>query len=364
MFYRVKKYGAAPIYAPLYFKFLTDKVNSMRSYENSGLNPYNDNYRSESRGSARNYYSDENDLTKRRMRTASAHGRDTLGGFGEGRDVHNTSGYGGTSTYGRSAGISNSNYGSSNRNDRDSWDRAGDEVKSWFGDDDAERRRRMDDMRDSDSNRSSNRGYTNYGSSGYGNSGYRSSNSGQGSSNYGSSNRNDRDRWERTGDEVKSWFGDDDAERRRRMDDMRNSDSNRYSRSGSSYNGPFSSESSNRSNYGSGSSGSYGSSSNYGGTNYGNSGSSYSGSGNYESRNRNWDRNNDNDRDFFDRAGDEVRSWFGDDEAERRRRMDEMRDREQDNDYNSNQRSGSTSSRTYSGPPYSYGSSSRRDYEW
>lgn len=34
-----------------------------------------------------------------------------------------------------------------------------------------------------------------------------------------------------------------------------------------------------------------------------------------------------NDRDFFQRAGDEVRSWFGDEEAERRRRMDEMRDR-------------------------------------
>ena len=29
------------------------------------------------------------------------------------------------------------------------------------------------------------------------------------------------------------------------------------------------------------------------------------------------------DRGFFDRAGDEVRSWFGDDDAERRRRMDE-----------------------------------------
>ena len=28
------------------------------------------------------------------------------------------------------------------------------------------------------------------------------------------------------------------------------------------------------------------------------------------------------DRDFFSRAGDEVRSWFGDDEAERRREMD------------------------------------------
>lgn len=31
------------------------------------------------------------------------------------------------------------------------------------------------------------------------------------------------------------------------------------------------------------------------------------------------------DRGFFDRASDEVRSWFGDDEAERRRHMDEAR---------------------------------------
>ncbi|HEX5041471.1 MAG TPA: CBS domain-containing protein [Candidatus Polarisedimenticolaceae bacterium] len=31
-------------------------------------------------------------------------------------------------------------------------------------------------------------------------------------------------------------------------------------------------------------------------------------------------------RDFMDRAGDEIRSWFGDDEAERRRRMDEPRE--------------------------------------
>jgi len=33
------------------------------------------------------------------------------------------------------------------------------------------------------------------------------------------------------------------------------------------------------------------------------------------------------DRGFMDRAGDEVRSWFGDEEAERRRRMDEERER-------------------------------------
>jgi len=40
---------------------------------------------------------------------------------------------------------------------------------------------------------------------------------------------------------------------------------------------------------------------------------------------RNWDRDED-DRGFFDRAGDEIASWFGDEEAERRRRED-MRDR-------------------------------------
>ena len=34
-----------------------------------------------------------------------------------------------------------------------------------------------------------------------------------------------------------------------------------------------------------------------------------------------WDRS----RDWSDRVGDEVRSWLGDDDAERRRRMDEAR---------------------------------------
>jgi hypothetical protein len=36
-----------------------------------------------------------------------------------------------------------------------------------------------------------------------------------------------------------------------------------------------------------------------------------------------WDR--DEDRGFFERAGDQVRSWLGDDEAQRRREMDERR---------------------------------------
>jgi len=41
---------------------------------------------------------------------------------------------------------------------------------------------------------------------------------------------------------------------------------------------------------------------------------------------RGWDRDDDDrDRGFFERAGDEVASWFGDEEAERRRREDMRR---------------------------------------
>ena len=36
-----------------------------------------------------------------------------------------------------------------------------------------------------------------------------------------------------------------------------------------------------------------------------------------------WGRRDRDDRGFFDRAGDEIRSWFGDDEAQRRRMRDE-----------------------------------------
>src|SRR5436309_933258 len=43
----------------------------------------------------------------------------------------------------------------------------------------------------------------------------------------------------------------------------------------------------------------------------------------YSNRGRGSDRG---DRGFFERAGDEVASWFGDEDAERRRREDEMRD--------------------------------------
>src|SRR6185503_8363040 len=51
-----------------------------------------------------------------------------------------------------------------------------------------------------------------------------------------------------------------------------------------------------------------------------------------------WDYRDDrgrerHERPITDRAGDEVRSWFGDDEAARRRRMDEVRDEHHERDW-------------------------------
>jgi osmotically-inducible protein OsmY len=54
-------------------------------------------------------------------------------------------GYSGTS-YGNTSDMRNRNYMGEDR-DRGWWDRTRDEVSSWFGDDEAERRRRMDDQR-------------------------------------------------------------------------------------------------------------------------------------------------------------------------------------------------------------------------
>ena len=45
-----------------------------------------------------------------------------------------------------------------------------------------------------------------------------------------------------------------------------------------------------------------------------------------DDRNRDHDRGRHDERGFFERAGDEVASWFGDEDAERRRREDRMRD--------------------------------------
>lgn len=70
-------------------------------------------------------------------------------------------------------------------------------------------------------------------------------------------------------------------------------------------------------------------------------------------------RGRDDDRGFFDRAGDEVRSWFGDDEAERRRERDARRDE-------AREAFGRVRPRSRDGRDYersSYGSG-RRDEPW
>ncbi|HTK37218.1 MAG TPA: BON domain-containing protein [Pyrinomonadaceae bacterium] len=83
-------------------------------------------------------------------------------GYGDDRQIRNTGGYTGQtrygdSTYGRSeygAGYPESESGFGNRGrrgegrERGWWDRASDEVSSWFGDREAERRRQMDERRE------------------------------------------------------------------------------------------------------------------------------------------------------------------------------------------------------------------------
>lgn len=77
--------------------------------------------------------------------------------------------------------------------------------------------------------------------------------------------------------------------------------------------------------------------------------SGYGGSDGYRSnyaqegrRSQEGARRPDDDRGFFERAGDEVRSWFGDEEAERRRERDARRDQYgygRDDDYHNWRRS-------------------------
>ena len=82
-------------------------------------------------------------------------------GYGDDRQTRNTGGYTGQTRYGSSYGrgeygsrYPESESGFRNRGqrgdsrDRGWWDRASDEVSSWFGDRDAERRRQMDERRE------------------------------------------------------------------------------------------------------------------------------------------------------------------------------------------------------------------------
>jgi hypothetical protein len=66
------------------------------------------------------------------------------------------------------------------------------------------------------------------------------------------------------------------------------------------------------------------------------------------------------ERGFWDRASDEVSSWFGDEEAERRRRQDQMRD-ERDGDFSGSSRDSRRSDRSAFGR--GSGAGSERDYD-
>ncbi|MCV3738615.1 SWFGD domain-containing protein [Rhizobium sp. TRM96647] len=143
--------------------------------------------------------------------------------------------------------------------------------------------------------------------------------------------RSERDWSDRASDEARSWFGDEDAERRRMMDDRtRNERENRRHSGGDDrredrygmrpfagrdtylgYDWPWSKSPSggyDRDTYG------YPRRQSDDRWRSGSSGRDYRSSGD---RSR-WD----NGRGFFERAGDEVASWFGDEDASRRREMD------------------------------------------
>jgi len=107
---------------------------------------------------------------------------------------------------------------------------------------------------------------------------------------------------------------------------------------------------------------------NYGGQNYGgqNEGSSdyseYRGNrfgGDYGRDSRGYD---DQDRGFFERAGDEVRSWFGDEDAERRRRADERYEGRYDRDQRYTQGYGGDRGRSGSDRYAQGGGYGRSDY--
>jgi len=109
--------------------------------------------------------------------------RDYSGGYGEGRSGYGPEGYGYGrgdygrgdfhrrygEDYGRSGAYRGGNYGrdyGGRNEERGWWDRTSDEVSSWFGDEDAERRREMDERRGG-AWRAAGSGYRGHGPSGY-----------------------------------------------------------------------------------------------------------------------------------------------------------------------------------------------------
>jgi len=149
--------------------------------------------------------------------------------------------------------------------------------------------------------------------------------------NWGDSNNNRN--WQNTGNQSQQWREND--QRWRNQDDNYGQDewkrnvgnSNEYGnrrKAGSDYNQDwnrqgYSSNSGNRDSY----------NDRYRNTGYGESTGMTGGYSNRDNRrnNDNWNSNNrrsEGDRGWWDRTTDEVSSWFGDDDAERRRREDKM----------------------------------------
>jgi len=176
----------------------------------------------------------------------SNYGNGQYGDSTKGREMQNKGDYGGS--YSSDYGYQNKNYGQSdwqNRGSGQSWQGGGNnQSQQWHNDDWNRRNEGYGDgqqdwqKRSTESNYDAgrNRGFgSGYGSGGYDeryrNTGY---GEGRGTGGYSNGNYENRDRWQgnygnnrsegnrdwwdRTKDEVSSWFGDDDAERRRRVD--------------------------------------------------------------------------------------------------------------------------------------------------
>src|SRR5829696_7847032 len=90
-------------------------------------------------------------------------GRDYRGGGSQGRfggNDYSRGNYGADQGYRQDYSRQSGDYGQQGRGERGLWDRASDEVSSWFGDDDAARRRRMDEQRGGQHRGRGPKGYT------------------------------------------------------------------------------------------------------------------------------------------------------------------------------------------------------------
>jgi len=278
---------------------------------------YRDDDRSNS-GSADTRYPQGNRDDQR-----SDYGYGRAGGSGYGNDRDTRAGYSGYEGRDYQDRYSQRGFQGEGAQGRNWAERAGDEVKSWVGDDEAERRRQQDAQKlgrypgddrgqdgyraGRDSNYGSQPGYgrSQYGEPAYGQGGdYSSSRYSQGQ---GYDSRTTPTSGASSGDYAQSGYRRDTA--------------------AGAYGQPSYDQG------GSGRSGGYGvRQSSYTPSNY----SAYDdrGSNNYtgaKSMSRdNWASNNTSynpdDRGFMSKAGDEVKSWFGDEDAERRRQLDAARD--------------------------------------